>query len=73
VNSRYALESRRSKDVNFNNLKDSKRPDAALADMHKMQLARIQTGALSQSLIIVGSIENRGLYLPFTNRQIRTL
>jgi len=29
VNSRYALESRRSKDVDFNKLKDSNRPEAA--------------------------------------------
>jgi hypothetical protein len=30
VNSRYARESRRSKDVDFNKLKDRKRPEAVI-------------------------------------------
>jgi len=33
VNSRYALESRRSNDVDFNNLKDRNRPKAAPRDI----------------------------------------
>ena len=59
--------------ANLSELNSHLRPDAALADMHKMQLARIQTGVLWWSLKVVGSLENRGLYLPFTNRQTLTL
>jgi len=36
VNSRYALESRRSKDMDFNDMKDCNRPIAELREVAKM-------------------------------------
>ena len=48
MNSRYALESRRSPGMNFNNLKDRKRPDIVLS-FHFQRYSLQLTGTVSES------------------------